>query len=338
LTRRLAAAAAVLAALALAGCDGAPFGGEPPGDPVRTVFSSCPRLQGTYAFPPPSGDGWSTAHGVRWGHDDELSIEEAGDGGLRFTWRQAAGPDPSEIVGIAPDVLVRYRWSIGQDDRTDDDFVQWLLDSRFITTHGRSVVVSPRQMHCEHGWLSVPAVPGGPEWPGGSTRSAQFTIDRHGVLLADFPVHVSQHGFFAPNPLWCGHACRDYLNGGHEEHDWFRADRKLARGAVSLELPYDEGHDVMGDTPAASDAARDRWHARLPGLRATLTRVRVAGQAVEMTFAADDRRSLVAAVAGMRRLSGLQNVVVRRFSGGEASPQTLTVTAGASAALLAATR
>ena len=88
----------------------------------------------------------------------------------------------------------------------------------------------------------------------------------------------------------------------------------------------------------ASEAVRKRWQDRLQVARATLARVRAGDDRLELTFAANDRSSLVGATAAMRRVPGLRGVVVRRFSGSGASPQTLTITADADPALLAAMR
>jgi len=93
---------------------------------------------------------------------------------------------------------------------------------------------------------------------------------------------------------------------------------------------------VMGSAPVASEAVRKRWRDRLQGVRATLARVRLGDGRVELTFAANDRASLVSATAAMRRVPGLHGVVVRRFSGGSATPQSLVITADADPALLAA--
>lgn len=317
--------AVVLAALAVAGCDGPPLGGEPSGTPPRAWFAGCPRLAGNYTLADPLNRGVFPGEHP-W---DELSIEAAGDDALRFTWRYADRPDPSVVLRMEPDQLTRYRWSIGEDERTDDDFVQSLFERRGLLGEVRTDIVQRKQMRCEHGWLAVPHVPGGPDWPPGFNRSAQFTIDRRGALVADFPVHVAEHGFFSPSSLWCGHACRDALNGGHDVHAWIRANRTLATRPASLEAAYDEGHDVMGSAAVASEAVRARWRERLRVAGVTLVQVRARERAVEITFAANDRQALVAATVAMRRTRGLHEVVVRRFSGGQASPQTLTVTANA---------
>ena len=324
---------AVLAALVLAGCDGPPLGGAPPRLPAHAGwFASCPRLEGVYDL----GDRPSPSGGRSW---DELSIEAGEDGALRFTWRYADRPDPSVILRMAPDQLVRQRWTIGQDDRADDDFLQNMLDRQGLLGSANSQLVARGLMRCEHGWLAVPYTPGVgglPNWPAGLNRGAQFAVDAQGALVADFPVRVSGHGFFSPNPLWCGRACRDVLNGAHDEHAWLRAPRKVGVAATSLDAPYEHGLDVMGSAPVASEAVRERWRDRLKGSRATLTRVRTGDGRVELTFAANDRASLVSATAAMRRLPGLHGVVVRRFSGGSASPQSLVITADADAGLLGA--
>jgi len=324
---------AFLAAFVLAGCDGPPLGGSPPRLPARAGWSApCPRLEGVYDL----ADRASPSGGRPW---DELSIEAGEDGALRFTWRYADRPDPSVILRMAPDQLVRQRWTIGQDDRADDDFLQNMLDRQGLLGVADSQLVARGLMRCEHGWLAVPYAPGVggmPNWPAGFNRNAQFTVDAQGALVADFSVHVAGHGFFSPSRLWCGRACRDVLAGGHDEHAWLRAPRKLGVAATSLDAPYEHGLDVMGSAPVAGEAVRERWRDRLPGLRATLARVRVGDGRVELTFAANDRASLAAATAAMRRLPGLHGVVVRRFSGGSASPQSLVITADADAALLAA--
>ena len=313
---------AATAALALAGCDGPPLGGSPPAAPARSgMFASCPRLAGVYDMTDRTrSDGLHP-----W---DELSIEPAADGALRFTWRYADRPDPSAVLRMEPDQVVRYRWTISQDERGDDGFLATVFDSRGLIGNLDSQLVGRDVMHCEDGWLSVPYVPtkgGMPNWPAGTSRNAQFTVDAQGALVADFSVHASQHGFFTPSSLWCGRACRDMLNGGHDIHAWIHAPRKLGTRTTSLDAAYDEGLDVMGSAPAAGEAVRARWRDRMQGLGATLTRVRMDERHVELTFAANDRTTLAAATLSMRQLHGLHGVVVRHYSGGTASPSWRTM-------------
>ena len=335
---------AATAALTLAGCDGPPLGGSPPAKPARAgLFAACPRLEGIYDLADRTAASNRNASAWRSGPHpyDELSIEAVGDEALRLTWRHADQPDPSVILRMEPEQVSRYRWSQPHDERPDEDFLQTIFESRGLIGNGNSRVVERALMRCDHGWLSVPYasnVGGLPTWPSGLNRGAQFTVDGQGALVADFVAHYQEHGYFSPSPLWCGGKCRDALGNGHDVHECVRAPRKLGVAAGSLGLPYAHGIDVMGNAPPASDAVRERWRARLQGLAPTLTRVRMDDRHVELTFAANDVPTLVTATSAMRHLHGLSGVVVRRFGGSEASPPTLTLTADAGPALVAAMR
>jgi hypothetical protein len=57
-----------------------------------------------------------------------------------------------------------------------------------------------------------------------------------------------------------------------------------------------------------------------------------------MSFSADASPTLVTATTAMRQVAGLRNVVVRRFGGVMAVPQTLVVTAEADPGFLASVR